>query len=144
MELFDVNLYAVLAGGVAAMIIGGLWYGPLMGKTWMDLTGFKPEDAPDNVAPLMIKSFISNLVLALGIGLIMEGETTIMSGVEIGFLVAVMIHGAAGISNYLFEAKPLKLFLVHMGNSVLAMIAMGALHGYFNASAFEKLTSLTN
>ena len=37
----EVNLLAVLVSGVAAMVIGALWYSPLLfGKLWMNGMGF--------------------------------------------------------------------------------------------------------
>jgi len=32
---FHVNFYAIVAATVAAMVIGRLWYGPILGKQWM-------------------------------------------------------------------------------------------------------------
>ena len=40
----QVNYVAILACGISAMVIGSIWYGPLFGKTWMQLTGKKMED----------------------------------------------------------------------------------------------------
>jgi hypothetical protein len=31
---YDVNIWAVLVAGVASMVTGFLWYGPLFGKAW--------------------------------------------------------------------------------------------------------------
>ena len=45
MSVFGVNLWAVLAAGVAAMIVGFLWYSPvLFAKPWMALMGYDPSD----------------------------------------------------------------------------------------------------
>lgn len=40
----EVNIWAVLAGAVASMIIGSVWYGPLFGRTWMQLNGVDLND----------------------------------------------------------------------------------------------------
>ena len=34
-----VNLWAVLAGTVASMVLGALWYSVLFGKAWKQLMG---------------------------------------------------------------------------------------------------------
>lgn len=34
-----VNYWAILVCGVASMVVGFLWYGPLFGKTWMKIMG---------------------------------------------------------------------------------------------------------
>lgn len=42
--MLDVNYIAVLVSGVIAMILGGLWYGPLFGKMWMQGMGWDPNN----------------------------------------------------------------------------------------------------
>lgn len=37
---FHINVLAVLACGIANMVIGMLWYGPLWGKMWAEEMGF--------------------------------------------------------------------------------------------------------
>ncbi len=34
-----INYWAVLVCGVASMVVGFVWYGPLFGKTWMKIMG---------------------------------------------------------------------------------------------------------
>src|SRR5256885_15853886 len=41
------NFLAMAAAIVAAFIFGGLWYGPLFGKTWARMMGFNMEQKPD-------------------------------------------------------------------------------------------------
>ncbi len=40
----EIHYWAVLVAGIAAMIVGGIWYGPLFGKMWMHGMGFDPHD----------------------------------------------------------------------------------------------------
>jgi hypothetical protein len=40
----DVNLLAVLACGVASMVLGFLWYGPLFSKPWVKEMGWDIND----------------------------------------------------------------------------------------------------
>ncbi len=35
-----INFWAILLCGVVSMVLGGLWYGPLFGKSWMREMGF--------------------------------------------------------------------------------------------------------
>ena len=43
----DINWIAVLVAAVSAFMIGGIWYGPLFGKKWMELVGKTEEDIKD-------------------------------------------------------------------------------------------------
>lgn len=40
----EINYWAVLAGALASMVIGFLWYGPLFGKKWIEINGLSTED----------------------------------------------------------------------------------------------------
>ncbi len=35
----EINIWAVIACGVVAMVIGAIWYGPIFGKKWMEICG---------------------------------------------------------------------------------------------------------
>ena len=66
-----VNYWAVLVCGVASMIIGGLWYGPLFGKMWIQEMGWGNK-SPEEMAVMKKKAniaypqaFIGALVMAL-------------------------------------------------------------------------------
>lgn len=39
MSIVDINYLAVIAAGVASMVVGSLWYGPLFGRKWVALSG---------------------------------------------------------------------------------------------------------
>ena len=67
MFLVHVNYLAVLLCGVAAMIIGYLWYGPLFGKEWRSLVGMtdeKMKKATNSMFSNYAAMFLSALVMA--------------------------------------------------------------------------------
>jgi len=39
----DVNLWAIIAAAAAQIVIGMIWYGPLLGKQWMKEMGFNAK-----------------------------------------------------------------------------------------------------
>ena len=41
--LFDVNWLAVVLAALAGFVVGGIWYGPVMGKRWMGAVGLTEE-----------------------------------------------------------------------------------------------------
>ena len=43
MNIFDVNWIAVIAAAVTGFIVGGIWYGPIMGKQWLGAVGLTEE-----------------------------------------------------------------------------------------------------
>ena len=43
MNLFDVNWIGVVAAALTGFLVGGIWYGPIMGKKWMGAVGLTEE-----------------------------------------------------------------------------------------------------
>lgn len=62
-----INYYAVAACGVAAMVLGFVWYGPLFGKQWMKLMniGAQTSDEIKKAQKAMIPTYVLTFVLAL-------------------------------------------------------------------------------
>ena len=133
-ELFkEINYLAVLVAGLAGFGFAGLWYSPLLfAKPWMAENGFSEKDLTDP-KPAMFKSVGSSLVLAFGIAVIFllmigdDGHMHWQEGAHWGAFLGLFIHGAAGLPNYWFENRSMKLFLIHIGNSTLGMAIMGAI-----------------
>lgn len=132
-----INFWAVLGAAVAAMAIAMVWYHPkVMGSAWMAENNFKEKDLGDPL-PAMVQSFIANLVLAFGLSTLFiilqnsEPMITALDGAIWGFGLAVLIHGAAGFPNYVFEKRSPMLFLIHISNSAIGMAAMGAILAYW-------------
>ena len=45
MTLMGVNLWSVLVAGIATMVVGFVWYSPLLlARPWMVAMGYDPED----------------------------------------------------------------------------------------------------
>jgi len=65
----EINYIAVLGASVVAMVIGGLWYSPLLfGKKWMELNGLTVADYEVNKSAKnkeMMRAMISQFFLTL-------------------------------------------------------------------------------
>jgi len=53
MNIFDVNLIAVVAAAACGFVVGGIWYGPVMGKKWMGAVGLSEEDLKNGNMPVI-------------------------------------------------------------------------------------------
>jgi hypothetical protein len=128
----DVNYLAVALAALSAFLFGGLWYSLLFAKQWAALTGQSEEKLKSgNPAIVFGGAFLLNLiaafVLALAIGP-MGLKFGAMAGLAVGlFWVATSL----GV-NYLFERRPLGLWLINGGYCTLQFTAMGAIIGAFN------------
>jgi hypothetical protein len=131
------NWLAIVLCGVAAVIIGFLWFGPLFGKAWMSSMG-KTMPSPEErkkMGSAMMKSaliafvgaMITAFVLARAImlGSVAEGITGVSAAFHfafwnwLGFMMPVVL-GAV-----LWEQKTWKWFFITAGYYLVDLIAMG-------------------
>ncbi len=132
------NILAVLASAVFAVVLGGLWYGPVFGKMWMKLIGMTPEKMkamPLSPVVAMLGGLITAFLMAyvLAHGIIFGNAFTNMSGIEggvtgafwywLGF--AVPLTGGA----FLWEGKSWKLWVLNAGYYLVSLLGMGAILG---------------
>jgi hypothetical protein len=96
MNFMGVSLLPVLLAAIATMVVGFVWYSPLLfAKPWMGLMGFDPNDktkveamqksAGQSYAISFVASLASAFVLAKVIHL--AGVSTALYGMKIGFAV---------------------------------------------------------
>ena len=126
----NINWLAVLVAAVANMVVGGLWYSPLVAaKAWMTEMNLTPEDM-EGVDPKgpMIKSFIAAIILSFAMAMII-GYTQYgwMEGARLGVFMALLVVAPSSFPNYAFESRTMKHFLIHLGNQTIAMAIMGAI-----------------
>ena len=91
METFDiltkVNLWSVVLAGFAYLIIGSLWYSPLLfGKMWVKLLGFCDDDFKSSKPMWMILllSFLSAAIASFVISAVMGPRSSAEFGAIIG------------------------------------------------------------
>ncbi|WP_165357547.1 DUF1761 domain-containing protein [Sphingosinicella sp. CPCC 101087] len=127
----EVNLIAVFLCGVSSMLLGALWYAPpLLGRAWQRHAGLSDEAiAGSNIAMIMGGAFLLSLaaayVFALFLGTEMGLGPSIAAGVAAGLF---WVAAAFGI-NYLFERRPLSLWLINGGYHVLQFTLFGTILG---------------
>ncbi|MEX0289363.1 MAG: DUF1761 domain-containing protein [Flavobacteriaceae bacterium] len=126
----QINWLSVGVAALSSFLLGGFWYGPLFGKTWMQAFNFTLEDLKTRSIP---KTFGFSFLLAFFAAIILDmfiGHTAnIVSGMLAGFFAGLgWVATFTGIQ-YLFEMKSLKIFIVNAGYSVVSLTIMGAILG---------------
>lgn len=142
--MVDVNYLAILACGIAAMALGTLWYGPLFGKTWMALSGFKPEDMErmrqdpkgkakmyQSYAMMFVASLLMAYVLSHLITFSMSylGGTALSTGITSGIWAWLGFVATTSIGSVLWEMKPWKYWYIVGGYYLVQLVAMGIILG---------------
>lgn len=119
------TIIAAGVGSVAAMILGGLWYSPvLFGNAWKRLAQV-PDDGDVNPAFVYGGAFVLTLVAALTFGAFIGTEPEL--GFALGAGVSAGVAWAAGSLwiSYLFEGRSLKLGLINGGYHILQYTLFG-------------------
>ena len=127
-------MWAVLAAGVASMILGGLWYSPMLfGKAWSAASGVTEERAKSaNMPKVMGTAFLLALIGAAVFAMFLGPRPAPMFATAAGLSAGLCwVAGSFGI-NYLFEQRPLRLFLINGGYHTLQYTLIGAVLGLWH------------
>ena len=127
-----VNPLAILAAAVLTFVIGGIWYSSLLfERPWRGLIGVsETQFAAQSQLRIFALSFVAALVMSINLALFLSAPSVdVVFGATAGLLAGAGWVAAAMATTYLFERRPLKLWLIDAGYHVVALTAMGALLG---------------
>ncbi|MBX2849570.1 MAG: DUF1761 domain-containing protein [Acidiferrobacterales bacterium] len=136
MNLFDVNWIAVVAAAIMGFVVGGIWYGPIMGKKWMGAVGLSEEQIKQgNMGLIYGGAFAFSLLASWTLAHTFASYMTELSfGVKVATAIGIVIGfimPAIG-TNYLFSQKTKTLFFIDSGYWLLFYTAMGIVHAVLN------------
>jgi Protein of unknown function (DUF1761) len=129
-----INYWAVLAAGLSSMILGALWYSPMLfGASWMRETGMTEDKARSaNMAKTMGTAFLLAVIGATVFAMFLGPTATPVFGVSVGFAAGLCwVAGSYGI-NYLFEQRSLRLFLINGGYHTIQYTLIGLILGVWH------------
>ena len=135
--MIEINYLAVLGCGIAAMVLGGVWYGPLFGKAWSkemgweNLTAEQTAAMKKKAASAYPQQFVGALLMAFVLAHTMFAfikamgeEPSISLGLQgafwnwLGFMVPVLY------GEKLWGGKSMKLFFI---NAVYQLVNIGVM-----------------
>jgi hypothetical protein len=138
MKFMGVNLWAVLVSALATMVIGFVWYSPLLfARRWMVLMGYDPDDKAKiaemqkSAGPSYMLSLVASLLSAAVLGKIIAIATinTPLYGLKMGLAVWLGFVTTVQLTNSLFSRQPAKLYAINTGYQLVCFLAMGAIMG---------------
>ena len=138
MDFMGVKLWAVALAGVATMVIGFLWYSPLLfARPWMVAMGYDPNDKTriaemqKSAGPMYGISLLASLISAFVLAKILVGMTiySALYGMKIGFAVWLAFVATVQLTDKMFGQRPMKLFLINTGYQLVCYLGMGAILG---------------
>lgn len=131
----DVNWVAVLVGGVINMVVGALWYSPLLfAKPWMESLGLSDKKLEEmkkqtNMGKTYGIMFVGALIMAYVMAMLVQVTNTTMldTGAMLGFWMWLGFIAPTMLAGVLFEQKPLKWYFVSSGYYLVVLVLVGAL-----------------
>lgn len=125
----DINYLAVLVCGVASMVIGFFWYGPIFGKAWMEEVGKTEEELKENFNPgkTYTLSFIAAIITALALAYLLSltGAQTIRDAIRISVTGWLGFVAAIFYLNSLFEDKSVRHVAINTGYHLVNLVVYG-------------------
>lgn len=131
LRLLDVSWLSVVVAGLAGMMIGGLWYGPLFGEAWVRRVGFRKEDIQTSeVNVAMTVALGTTLVKAYLVALLLQaaGAKGALAGLVVGSLAGAIIALSVWM-NQMFERRSGGFIAISVSNHLVVLAAMGAILG---------------
>jgi hypothetical protein len=130
MQQFPINFLALAVATLAKMVLGALWYSPLLfAKPWMKLVNCTPEQLkagmPKALLTDVIGTFIQAFVLVHAVHY--AGANSIGLGAAVGFLNWLGFIAVTTLAITIYEQKPFRLFLINNGFQLLSLLIMGAI-----------------
>jgi hypothetical protein len=128
----ELNLLVVLAAAAASFLFGGLWYSPaLFARRWMALTGKTEEDKTPNPAAILGAAFALALLSAFALAFLIGPHRGLTAGLGAGLAAGIGIVAASYGITYLFEQRPVGLWLINGGFHIIQFAILGAIIGAF-------------
>ena len=123
----ELNWIAIVAAGLSAFLVGGLWYAPpLLGKAWQTAAGLSDEQlAGGNAAKTFggaaALSIVAAAVFSMFIGPKPEMGFAVGAGASAGLC---WVGTTLGIL-YLFERRSFKLWAINSGYATIQFTLYG-------------------
>lgn len=126
----EVNWLAVFAAAVSSFVLGGVWYSVLFAKAWQTAAGLSDAQIKSgNPALIFGGSFVLALIASASFAVFLGSEVDPMTGALYGLTAGLCCVAASFGINYLFERKPLGLFVINGGYHTLQFTLIGLILG---------------
>ena len=127
----DVNWIAVLLCAVSSLVLGGIWYSPMLfAKPWQHAAGLSDEQLKSgNMAMIFGLTFLLSLIAAAVFAMFLGRNFGLVPAIAAGASAGLCWVAASYGITYLFEHRPVKLWLINGGYHTLQFTLFGAILG---------------
>ena len=130
----SVNLIAVLLCAVSSLVLGAIWYSPpLFAKAWQRAAGLSDEQAKSgNMAMIFGGAFVLSLIAAYVFAMFLGRNFGLGPAIGAGASAGLCWVAASYGISYLFERRPLSLWLINGGYHTLQFTLFGLILGWMH------------
>jgi hypothetical protein len=141
-----IDWLGILLAVVAAMVIGGLWYGPLYGKQWMRSIGKTQEELKAQGPGLgYVVALLGALLTAIVSTYVTQWANAegFLEGVAIGAVMWLGYTISTVVTGGVFEGRPWGLIMLNSGNALVTFAVVSGIVAAFapGPQPFARLTS---
>ena len=129
LPIVNVNEFAVFVTALIVIVIGALWYSPvLFGRIWMRLSGIDEKKIAASKRQGMIKSYILALVGTILLLYVVAHfilylkVSSVGDSFQFAFWMWVGLIAPTHLGIVLWEGKPLALYLITVGYYLVALL----------------------
>ncbi len=136
MHFNELNYFAIAAAAAVKFCIGGLWYSPkLFANPWLAELKITPEQiaaAKGHAKTQLALTFLLGLVQVFALAVVLKAIKSDCLGCAAGtgLMLSVAFGAVPTATNYLFEQRSVRFFLINAGydaaTMVLAALILGA------------------
>ena len=128
----EVNWIAVGLCAFGSLALGGIWYSPMLfGKAWQRAAGLSDDELKSgNMAIIFGTTFVLSFIAAAVFAMFLGKNFGVGPATAAGFSAGLCWVAASYGITYLFEHRPLKLWLINGGYHTLQFTLFGLIIGY--------------
>ncbi len=129
LKFFIVNFIPIMGAAVGQWVLGALWYSPvLFGRMAHRGMPVDAKAADKRWALSMLLTFAANISASLVLlhMILLNGIFGIKGGAKFGFVVGLGLVAAPMLATYIYEKRPLKLYVVNAGYWIAALTISSA------------------
>ena len=124
----EINYLAVVVAALSGFAVGAVWYGPLLGKQWMAVTGIKAADIADSNFPRIYGvTLLMSVVAAVVLEQLVKrfDANTVREGATLGALLWLGFIVTVRVTEAMFNRTSMRLVLIDSGHRLIWAVVMG-------------------
>jgi hypothetical protein len=135
MNAVELNWVAIMVAAFVVYVFAAAWYSPVLFiKRWQELTKVTDEQMQRRFIPALVVQAVQTVVTAAIVAVVVSwaGANNPLEGAAIGLLLGGGLVALDHTKLVAFEYRPVALFAINNGATVLAFMIMGAILAWWS------------